>query len=165
MRPHFKCLKCGATPFQKHFPRYANSRFGPRFRARSPLPDPRWCNACSFRPRSFTPYLATRAYVPGAQPVPPFARLRSGRPLSPHHPLHAQNLKTTDQVPLRRVPIVGLAECLALPVAIVEVCRVQPRTMYKRGWGGVTTCTFIQGRMVTGAASGPCSPQVSRGRV
>jgi len=63
-------------------PQHANSRFGPRFRARSPLSDPRWCNACSFRPRSFTPYLATRAYVPGAQPVPPFARLRSGRPLS-----------------------------------------------------------------------------------
>jgi hypothetical protein len=81
-----------------------------------------------------TLYLATRAYVPGAQPVPPFVRLRSGRPLSPHHPLHAQNLKTTDQVPLRRVPIVGLAECFALPVAIVEVCRVQPEA-YSRGLG------------------------------
>jgi len=72
------------SPGHPIFPRDANSRSRPRFRARSPLSDPWWCNACSFRPRSFTPYLATRAYVPGDQPVPPFARLRSGRPLSYH---------------------------------------------------------------------------------
>jgi hypothetical protein len=60
-------------------------------------------------------------------------------------------------------PIVGLAECFALPVANVEVCRVPPAA-YSRAVGALRRAILYRGRMVTRAAS-PCSKLIGSGSV
>jgi hypothetical protein len=102
---------------------------------------------CMFIPSALIhTLLGNQGLCPRRSTRPPLRPTQKWPPsLSPHHPLHAQNLKTTDQVPLRRVPLwawPNVSRCPWLSWRYAE----SNRKHRAAGWG-VTTCTFIQGRI------------------